>query len=314
MSNPLVSIVICCHNRVDLLPATMVSVFAQEYRPVEIVVVDDGSTDGTHKLMASYGDKVRYFWQENQGIAATRTAACRLARGEFIAFQDDDDLMPPDRIVHLYEGLRQYPSAVFATGDYALIDAEGNLTGKRWLPGSLEDREKPVLIDDAYTAVLWPKVPAVPHTTLFRKCDGERIGWFDIRFTYACSDADFFARLSKLGPIVYVREVISYYRRGHTAIWSNELLATYSRLQLFEKHITSMDARNKKLRKKLQDRIRMALIKIAFYKSRGIKVDDSILKDYIDKGISLIGLKDRLTYRWHTWVKYPIRRIVRGTN
>lgn len=314
MSNPLVSIVICCHNRVDLLPATMVSVFAQEYRPVEIVVVDDGSTDGTHKLMASYGDKVRYFWQENQGIAATRTAACRLARGEFIAFQDDDDLMPPDRIVHLYEGLRQYPSAVFATGDYALIDAEGNLTGKRWLPGSLEDREKPVLIDDAYTAVLWPKVPAVPHTTLFRKSDGDRIGWFDIRFTYACSDADFFARLSKLGPIVYVKEVISYYRRGHTAIWSNELLTTYSRLQLFEKHITSMDARNKKLRRRLQDRIRMALIRIAFYKSIGIKVDDSILKDYIDKGISLIGLKDRLTYRWHTWVKYPIRRIVRGTN
>lgn len=314
MKYPLVSIVICCHNRVDLLPATMVSVFAQEYRPVEIVVVDDGSTDGTHKLMASYGDKVRYFWQENQGIAATRTAACRLARGEFIAFQDDDDLMPPDRIVHLYEGLRQYPSAVFATGDYALIDAEGNLTGKRWLPGSLEDREKPVLIDDAYTAVLWPKVPAVPHTTLFRKSDGDRIGWFDIRFTYACSDADFFARLSKLGPIVYVKEVISYYRRGHTAIWSNELLATYSRLQLFEKHITSMDAKNKKLRRRLQDRIRMALIKIAFYKSIGIKVDDSILKDYINRGFSLLGLKDRLTYRWHTWVKYPIRRIVRGTN
>ncbi|MBW2661172.1 MAG: glycosyltransferase [Deltaproteobacteria bacterium] len=264
--------------------------------------------------MASYGDKVRYFWQENQGIAATRTAACRLARGEFIAFQDDDDLMPPDRIVHLYEGLRQYPSAVFATGDYALIDAEGNLTGKRWLPGSLEDREKPVLIDDAYTAVLWPKVPAVPHTTLFRKSDGDRIGWFDIRFTYACSDADFFARLSKLGPIVYVKEVISYYRRGHTAIWSNELLATYSRLQLFEKHITSMDAKNKKLRRRLQDRIRMALIRIAFYKSIGIKVDDSILKDYINRGFSLLGLKDRLTYRWHTWVKYPIRRIVRGTN
>lgn len=92
--------------------------------------------------MKSYGDRIRYFWQENQGIAATRTAACRLARGEFIAFQDDDDLMPPDRIVHLYKGLRKYPSAVFATGDYAIIDAEGNLTGKRWLPGSLEDREK----------------------------------------------------------------------------------------------------------------------------------------------------------------------------
>jgi glycosyltransferase involved in cell wall biosynthesis len=113
----------------------METVFAQRYKPVEIVVLDDGSTDHTQELMKSYGDRVRYFWQENQGIAATRTAACRLAKGEFIAFQDDDDLMPPDRIVHLYEGLCQYPSAVFATGDYALIDPEGNLTGKRWPKG-----------------------------------------------------------------------------------------------------------------------------------------------------------------------------------
>jgi len=95
----------------------MASVFAQEYEPVEIVVVDDGSTDGTPALMAGYGERVRYYWQENKGVSATRTTACQLARGEYIAFQDDDDLMPPDRIVALYDAIRQFPSAVFAVGD-----------------------------------------------------------------------------------------------------------------------------------------------------------------------------------------------------
>ena len=55
--------------------------------------------------MASYGDRVRYYWQENQGIAAARTQGGRLAKGEFIAYQDDDDLMVSDRLEQLYEAL-----------------------------------------------------------------------------------------------------------------------------------------------------------------------------------------------------------------
>lgn len=310
MSNPLVSIVICCYNRAHYLKQTMESIFAQRYEPIEIVVVDDGSTDNTPELMASYGDKVRYFWQENQGIAAARNTGCRLAKGEFIAFQDSDDLMPPDRIANLLEALRQYPSAVFATGDYAIIDLEGNLTGERWRPVSTEDQEF-VLIDDAYTALLWPNVPASPHTTLFRKSDGDRIGWHDTQFTYACSDKDFFVRLGQLGPIVYVRKIVSYVRRGHTSIWSNDLRAICSRLLLLEKHLMAMDPEKKELRKRLQYRIRNTLIKIAFYKSKGMKVDDPVLKDYIKKAWLLLEFRDRLHYRWSTLIKFPIRRLIR---
>ena len=124
MKNPLVSIIICCYNRAHLLPQTMASVFAQAYKPVEIVVVDDGSTDNTQEVMASYGNKIRYKRQENQGIASARTTGCRLARGELIAFQDDDDPMRPDRIGVLYEALRQETSAVMAVGDLAIIRAK----------------------------------------------------------------------------------------------------------------------------------------------------------------------------------------------
>ena len=108
----------------------MESVFAQQYQPIEIVVVDDGSTDNTPELMACYHGKIRYYWQENQGVAVARMTGCSLARGDYIAFQDDDDLMPADRIIRLYDALTQYPSAVLAVGDWEEIDKDGNLTGQ----------------------------------------------------------------------------------------------------------------------------------------------------------------------------------------
>jgi len=249
---PLVSIVICCYNRAHLLAQTMASVFAQEYDPVEIIVVDDGSTDNTPELMASYGQKIRYYWQENQGVAITRTNACRLAKGEFIAFQDDDDLMPPDRIVRLYEALCKYPSAVLAVGDWEEIDGEGELIGRRTRFNVHVDNEETVLIKDGYRAILWPELTPTPHTTLFRRIDGERIGWFDTRFFHACEDTDFFARCAQLGPIVYVPKIVSFYRRQQGSLSSNKILLLYSWFLLFEKHLLSIKAEEKDLKQRFR--------------------------------------------------------------
>jgi len=309
VKNPLVSIVICCHNRAHLLPQTMASVFAQEYEPVEIVVVDDGSTDGTPALMAGYGERVRYYWQENKGVSATRTTACQLARGEYIAFQDDDDLMPPDRIVALYDAIRQFPSAVFAVGDWAVIDDEGNFTGSRWLPA--RESEKPILFKGGYGAVLWPKVPAAPHTTLFRKVDGEQIGWFDQQFSDASEDKDFFARLGQLGPIVYVPKIVSYYRRGHDgSLTSNHVRVAYRQFLLFEKHLKSLGTEHRELRKRLQFRMLTALKRIALFESKCGELQDFRDDGYLERGLSLIGYRNRLSYHWATLLKFPIRKLI----
>jgi len=288
----------------------MASVFAQQYKPVEIVVVDDGSTDNTQELMATYGDRIRYFWQENRGIASARTNGCRLARGELIAFQDDDDLMPSDRIVVLYEALREHPSAALALGDWAVMNGDGNLSGQRSRVNIHVDNEEPILINDGYKAVLWPKVTPVPHTTLFRKADGDRIGWFDTRFFHACEDTDFFARCGKLGPIVYVPKVVSFYRREHGSLYSNSVLLTYSRLLLFEKHLTTMEAEQKDLRKRLQFRMLQSLKQLAVYQSKGLKPPDSVSGDHLNRCLSLLGLRDHLAYTWLTLIKLPIRSLI----
>lgn len=314
VKNPLVSIVICCHNRAHLLPQTMASVFAQQYKPVEIVVVDDGSTDNTQELMASYGKRIRYYWQENQGIASARTTGCHLARGEYIAFQDDDDLMPPDRIVVLYEALCQHTSAVMAVGDMAVIDVDGNLTGKRWLPENSSCKDESILVHDGHEAVLWPTVAALPHTTLFRRADGHTIRWFDNRFRNGAEDKDFFARLGKLGPIVYVPKIVSYHRVGHEALTNNSAVVAYNQFLLFEKHLRNIEPGQERLRTRLQLRLLASLKKISFYNSEGIGLPDSVCNDYLQRGLRLIGYRGRMAYLWHTLVKLPIRKIACRTN
>jgi len=269
MSNPLVSIIICCHNRKEYLALTLESVKAQNYSPVEIIVMDDGSTDGSGDLVKALCPTARYYWQESQGIAVARTNASRLARGEYIAYQDDDDLMPPERIVKLLEVLNRHPEAVLATGDYTLIDAQGRETGHRWLPLESAAQGSVQVIEDGQLAVLWPRVTAVPHTTLFRRTDGERINWFDHAFKYACSDADFLARLGRLGAVVHLREIVSYYRRGHAQIWADDVRSSISRIQLWTKHLETIGSDRIEFRKQVQNRLLNVVIGLDLHNRKG---------------------------------------------
>ena len=90
---PTVSVCIPTYNRKTYLRETLQSVFAQTYKDYEIVVVDDGSTDGTDQMIKGPGYKVRYCWQENAGDAAARNKLIELAQSKFITFVDSDELL-----------------------------------------------------------------------------------------------------------------------------------------------------------------------------------------------------------------------------
>jgi glycosyltransferase involved in cell wall biosynthesis len=288
----------------------MQSVFEQKYRPVEIIVVDDGSTDGTTELMAQYGDKIRYIWHENVGVAKNRTIACKYAKGEYIAFIDDDDLMPSDRIENLYDAISKSPSAVYAVGDLVVIDSNGHQVGVRWLPrGKLSD-SLPVMIENGYEAVLWPTIPANPNTILFKKSAGHEIGWFDDQFLTNSEDKDFFARLATLGPVVYVPKVVALYRRGHKSLTSPNKKNLFDRARLFEKHLVSCTPANKKLRKRLQQRL-LNLLKNHCMHDHAGAFDPYTSKQFSEFEKTMLrslGMVAVLKYYFYKQIKMPIKR------
>ncbi len=111
---PLVSVVIPSYNRRSLVIDAIESALEQEYPAVEVIVVDDGSTDGTGDfLKEEYGDRIRYVYQENSGESAARNHGAGKARGEYLVFLDSDDLLCPDAIGKLYSAIKRtgYPAS-----------------------------------------------------------------------------------------------------------------------------------------------------------------------------------------------------------
>jgi glycosyltransferase involved in cell wall biosynthesis len=106
-----VSVVIPTYNRAEFLLETLESVFSQTVAPYEILVMDDGSTDATPDLLAAWTDRLLYARQENKGVAAARNLGLRLARGDWVAYLDSDDLWTPDKIERDRDAHQRHPTA-----------------------------------------------------------------------------------------------------------------------------------------------------------------------------------------------------------
>jgi glycosyltransferase involved in cell wall biosynthesis len=125
-TEPLVSVIIPTYNRAQTLGETLQSVVSQTYPFIEIIVVDDGSTDAaTARVVGQFAGRVRYLRQDNQGVELARKHGARLARGAYLNFLDDDDLMLPEKIDLQVRALRAHPEAGLAHCRYRFIDAQG---------------------------------------------------------------------------------------------------------------------------------------------------------------------------------------------
>jgi glycosyltransferase involved in cell wall biosynthesis len=127
---PKVSICIPTYNRKKYLKETLESILAQTYKDYEIIVVDDGSTDGTEDMIKQLRVPITYQWQENGGDAAARNKLIELARGKYISFIDSDDLLFPDAIEQLVKVMETEAEDVVAYGSYVRIDQDGNVYGR----------------------------------------------------------------------------------------------------------------------------------------------------------------------------------------
>jgi glycosyltransferase involved in cell wall biosynthesis len=126
---PLVSIIIPCYNSEFFLQEAIASALNQTYSNVEIIVIDDGSTDGSLKIIHSFGDKIRWETGENRGAPLARNRGIELAKGEYIKFLDADDVLLPNCIESQVSQLTQLSSdnKVIVYGDAIWVNQDGEL-------------------------------------------------------------------------------------------------------------------------------------------------------------------------------------------
>jgi glycosyltransferase involved in cell wall biosynthesis len=231
-----VSIVVVTHNRAFLLRRCLDSIFAIPSECIEIIVVDDGSTDETPEVAGSFGSKINYVRKDNGGVATARNAGCRKATGRYVAFVDDDDMLHPERLSRLSEVMREHPETVCAFCQGVEVDQQGKETD-RIVWKNLPTASEPVAVQDGYTRMVRAEITLTPLNTLVRKDAGDAIGWFDENLVHGCEDTDFFMRLSDKGPMVYVPEILTLVgRMAPVSLTKDVVRMAFSKLQLLERH------------------------------------------------------------------------------
>ena len=174
----LVSTIIPVYNRAALLAEAVESVLAQSYRPIEIIIVDDGSTDDTpqvcHELNLRYPKAIRVVHQPNAGPGLAREAGRKLARGEFIQYLDSDDLLLPEKFRLQVEGLKAHAECGVSYGKTRYRHGDGRLEAQAWKGSG----EKVETMFPSFLLARWWDTP----TPLYRSSLCERAGpWTDLK-------------------------------------------------------------------------------------------------------------------------------------
>jgi glycosyltransferase involved in cell wall biosynthesis len=209
---PTVSVVIPTYNCATFLPAAIDSVLAQTFKDYEILVVDDGSTDATSKVIAPYLDRVQFIRQENKGLAGARNAGIRVSRGEFIALLDADDTWLPDKL-ELQLPRFSDPEVLIVFSDFSVEYSDG-----RSLPSYLAERP---LAREGYVVDSYVRSRFLfPSTMVLRRNSMERCGLFDEEML-ACEDVELFTRICLLGKVSWIRKPLMVRYEGTHNITSN---------------------------------------------------------------------------------------------
>lgn len=218
--NPLVSVIIPVLNGERFVAEALRSVFAQDYRPLDVIAVDDGSTDGSAAIIQSFPE-VRYIHQSNAGVAAARNVALREAKGEFIAFIDHDDQWVPHKLTRQVGRLLEAPELGFVIArEHILMD--GMETPPSWL------RENALSEDLAIF---------IPSLLVARRSVFDAVASFDESFVNG-SDTDWFCRAKDKGFRYEIIPETLVIRRVHKHNASHQL--DISRREIFRALHTSI--------------------------------------------------------------------------
>lgn len=202
---PSVSVIVTTYNRANYIKEAIDSVLSQTFRDWELIVVDDGSTDGTSEILHTFSEldkRICWMRQPNAGSAASRNAALARARGNYISFLDDDDRWLPEKLETQVAFMESHPEIGFSYTRFQIFKKiENRLEHGKLFPEFLATKFEE--LPDAFIA---------PCTVLLRKSCLDEIGWFDLKYSVS-EDFDLWLRFAqrwKIAPIdkVYAMTVM----------------------------------------------------------------------------------------------------------
>ncbi len=201
---PLVSVIIPTYNRDWIVAEAIDSVLAQDFSDYELIVVDDGSNDGTPKILAAYGDRITVLRQPNRGVSAARNRGIAAAAGHLMAFLDSDDLWLPQKLSTQVNFFAEHPEAVICQ------------TEERWIRNGV--RVNPKKRHLKFSGMIFERSLALclvsPSAVMIKKSLFDTVGLFDENLP-ACEDYDLWLRVSCRYPVHLIDTELIIKRGGH---------------------------------------------------------------------------------------------------
>jgi glycosyltransferase involved in cell wall biosynthesis len=181
------------------------SVFNQSYRDFEVIVVDDGSTDGTRAALSPYQDRLQYLYQIHQGVSRARNQGLRAAGGQWIAFLDSDDLWLPEKLETQMDFISRAPETLICQ------------TGELWIRGGrrVNPRKKHQKFSGDIFAPSLRLCLVSPSAVMIKEDLFQEVGLFDETLP-ACEDYDLWLRISARYPILLIDRPLVVKRGGHS--------------------------------------------------------------------------------------------------
>lgn len=223
---PFFSVVIPTFNRAHLVTRAVESVLAQKFTDCECIVVDDGSTDDTQRILSPYKKHIQYMYTRHGGVSKARNCGILQAQGEWIAFLDSDDMWLPKKLATQYEYIQKHPDVYIHQTDELWIR-----NGRRVNPMKKHQKKEGYIFEDCLYLCLISPSAVVIHRSVF-----ERVGMFD-ELMPACEDYDLWLRVAWQYYIGFIPKKLIVKYGGHSdqlssALWGMDRFRVYALCKL----------------------------------------------------------------------------------
>lgn len=212
-----VSVIVPAFNRAAYINQAIDSVLNQTYQSVELIVVDDGSTDSTYETLQKYGDKITLLTHEgrvNKGQSASINVALRVAKGEYIVILDSDDFWELNKLEVQVDYFEKHPEiGLVYTNGYG-TNSNGDVTYHYHSEGHVDPDDPNAVLLDCYMAL--------PVNAMVRKCVYDQVGFFNEDYR-AAQDHDMLIRIAEVTKFAYLPDFLFYYRRHGDSISQKNL-------------------------------------------------------------------------------------------